>query len=101
MEMHKVMQEMHECKVERIRSGLLQSGKIRGKMQSCSRVVLGHCQKEIIMTCTYNLWYNMPGRYALEHKISIDAPSRLEAIGLARDFWDMLHKKGYYLQARP
>lgn len=50
---------------------------------------------------TYDLWYNLPGLYTLEHKVSIDAPSGAEAIALARQVWDMLHSQGYYLQRRP
>ena len=50
---------------------------------------------------TYDLWYNMPGLNTLAHKVSIDAPSSLEAIALARQVWELLNAQGYYLQQRP
>jgi hypothetical protein len=53
------------------------------------------------MVYTYDLWYNMPGTAQLMHKISINAPSSLEAISQARQIWDNLNAQGYYLQQRP
>jgi len=53
------------------------------------------------MEYQYDLWYNMPGLNVLSHKISIGAPSPLEAIALAREIWDRLNAMGYYLQQRP
>jgi hypothetical protein len=53
------------------------------------------------MPYTYVLWYNMPGTTRLTHEISVDAPSSLEAIALARMIWDNLNAQGYYLQQRP